>query len=376
VPFAVLWICVSVKFHSTNKIVYLIRTLLATEFPRFNRLFESIANVRDGHFIDSTSQRKSKTSQNLSKYMLGPTAGGRGIWALRCAMVFSRLSTRLDETGIRRKAEPTHLNMAATSKMLLDGKVAIVTGGGRGIGRAIAHRFATEGAAALITSRTAAEVKKVAEEIRGAGGRAAHIAADVTGEIDCQKIVQAARENFGTIDILVNNAGIYGPTKPVEEITPSQWEEVMAVNLRGPFLLSRLVLPEMYKRGAGAILNITSVAGKAAFPLNSPYAASKAGLAGLTRTLAAEAARKGVRVNALSPGPVPETKMSQELGRALADYFKADPDQMFARMLEGILQGRPQTVQEIAAAALFLVCDEASAITGQTLNVDGGMTFY
>lgn len=260
--------------------------------------------------------------------------------------------------------------------MLLEGRTAIVTGGGRGIGRAIALRFAAEGAAVLIASRTAAEVEKVAKEIQAAGGQAAHIAADVTHEIYCGKIVQAARENFGAIHILVNNAGMYGPTKPVEEITASQWDEVMAANLRGPFLLSRLVLPEMYKRGSGAILNITSVAGKAAFPLNSPYAASKAGLAGLTRTLAAEAGRKGVRVNALSPGPVPETKMSQDLGRALAEYFKADPDKMFARMLEGVLQGRPQTAQEIAAAALFLVSDQASAITGQTLNVDGGMAFY
>jgi NAD(P)-dependent dehydrogenase (short-subunit alcohol dehydrogenase family) len=151
---------------------------------------------------------------------------------------------------------------------------------------------------------------------------------------------------------------------------------VMAANLRGPFLLARLVLPEMYQRRSGSILNITSASGKVPFSLNSPYASSKAGLAGLTRTLAAEAARKGVRVNALSPGPVPETRMSRELGRELAEYFHGDPDRMFKQFLEGILQGRPQTAGEIAAAAVFLVSDEASAITGQTLNVDGGMAFY
>jgi len=163
---------------------------------------------------------------------------------------------------------------------------------------------------------------------------------------------------------------------PVEQISAAEWDAVLAANLRGPYLLSRLVLPEMYARKSGTILNITSASGKVPFALNSPYAASKAGLAGLTRTLAAEAARKGVRVNGLSPGPVPETKMSQDLGRELAEYFHGDKDEMFKQFVEGILQGRPQTAGEIAAAAVFLVSDEASAITGQILNVDGGMAFY
>jgi NAD(P)-dependent dehydrogenase (short-subunit alcohol dehydrogenase family) len=147
-------------------------------------------------------------------------------------------------------------------------------------------------------------------------------------------------------------------------------------NLRGLFLLSRRFFLKCTNADSGAILNIASVAAKAAFQLNGPYAASKAGLIGLTRTLAAEAAHKGVRVNALSPGPVPETRMSQKLGRQLADYFEADSEQLFKQMLQGILQGRPQTADEIASAALVLVSDQSSAITGQTLNVDGGMAFY
>ncbi len=260
--------------------------------------------------------------------------------------------------------------------MLLKGQVTIVTGGGRGIGRAIARRLAAEGAAVIVTARTESEIQTVAREIRQEGGRTEAVVADVGRETDCERIVRAAREVFGGVHILVNNAGIYGPVLPAERITAQEWDDVMAVNLRGPFLLARLVLPEMYARGAGAILNIASIAAKAAFSLNSPYAASKAGLIGLTHTLAAEAARKGVRVNALSPGPVPETKMSQELGRSLAEYFHADGEQLLKGMLEGILQGRPQTAEEIAAAALFLVSDQASAITGQTLNVDGGMAFY
>jgi len=260
--------------------------------------------------------------------------------------------------------------------VLLKNKVAIVTGGGRGIGKAIAKRFAAEGAAVVVSARTDTEIRQVAEEIRAASGRAEAVSADVSRETDCERIVETARKTFGTIHILVNNAGIYGPVLPIEKISPSQWDEVIAANLRGPFLLSRLVLPEMYRQKDGAILNITSIAGKAALALNGPYAASKAGLAGLTRTLAAEAAQKGVRVNAISPGPVSETRMSQELGQGLADYFHADKEFLFKNMLRNILQGRPQTAEEIAAAAVFLVSSEAGAITGQTLNVDGGMAFY
>jgi len=260
--------------------------------------------------------------------------------------------------------------------MLLSGQAAVVTGGGRGIGRAIARRFAAEGAAVLVASRTAAEVEGVAGEIQKGGRRAAWLAANVSHERECERIVRTAREKLGAIHILVNNAGFYGPVKPVEEITPEEWDEVIAVHLRASFLLTRLVLPEMYARGSGAILNISSTAAKTAFAWGSPYAAAKSGMLGLTRSVAAEAARKGVRVNALCPGPVPETKLSQDLGRALAERAARDRDQMFAEFVEGILQGRPQTTEEVAAAALFLVSGQASAITGQALNVDGGMAFY
>jgi NAD(P)-dependent dehydrogenase (short-subunit alcohol dehydrogenase family) len=260
--------------------------------------------------------------------------------------------------------------------MLLKERIAIITGGGRGIGRAIAHRFAQEGAGVVVTARTDGEIQAVAAEIQGAGGQAAAVQADVAQEGECEKIVRETRRIFGAVHILVNNAGILGPVQPVEKVEPREWDRVIAVNLRGPYLLSRLVLPEMYRRGSGSILNIVSVAAKGAFQLNSPYAASKAGLIGLTRTLAAESARKGVRVNALSPGPVSETMMYQELGRNLAEHFHSTTGEISARMFGGILQGRPQTSEEIASAALFLVSDQAGAITGQTLNVDGGMAFY
>jgi len=252
--------------------------------------------------------------------------------------------------------------------MLLKGKTAIVTGGGRGIGRAIARKLAGEGAAVLVASRSSKEIDAVAAEIQQVGGRAKAVAADVSKEAGCEKIVRATREAFGATDILVNNAGILGPVAPTEGTTPQQWDEVLAINLTSAFLMSRLVVPEMYERGSGVILNISSVAAKAAYPMNSAYAAAKAGLLGLTRTLAAEGARKGVRVNAIAPGPVTGTNMWQDLAGQLGP--------MSAHVIDGILQGRLLTTEEIAAAALFLVSDQASAITAQTLNVDGGIAFY
>src|SRR6202049_3861494 len=203
--------------------------------------------------------------------------------------------------------------------MVLTGKVAVITGGGRGIGRAIALKFAGEGAAVVVAARTQSEIEAVAKEIRDAGGRATAVPADVAQEEQCNHLIGAAGSQFGRVDILVNNAGEYGPVKPVEEITPPEWDRVIAVHLRGAYLLTRLVLPGMYARGSGVVLNISSLSAKSAFAWGSPYAAAKAGMLGLTRVAAAEAARKGVRVNAICPGPVTETRMSKDLGQTLAD---------------------------------------------------------
>jgi NAD(P)-dependent dehydrogenase (short-subunit alcohol dehydrogenase family) len=260
--------------------------------------------------------------------------------------------------------------------MLLQNKVAIVTGAGRGIGRAIATKFASEGASVALAARSSNEVDAVAAEIRTAGGKAISNGANVAQQNDCERIVQAARDAFGSIHILVNNAGIYGPVRPIEEISLAEWDEVQAVNLRGAFLLSALVLPQMYAQKSGVILNVTSVAAKAAYPWSGAYTASKAGLIGLTHTLAAEGARKGVRINAIAPGPVLETKMSEQLRGELAKSRRGDAEAIGEQMAQGTLQGRAQTPDEIASAALFLASDLASAITGQTLNVDGGIVFY
>jgi NAD(P)-dependent dehydrogenase (short-subunit alcohol dehydrogenase family) len=265
--------------------------------------------------------------------------------------------------------------------MLLKNQVALVTGSGRGIGRAIARLFAKEGAFVFLTARTEAELASTAAEIADfIGGRegeaAAFATADLAQEADCARVVAAAREKFGRIDVLVNNAGHYGPVVPVEEYPLAAFDNVIAVNLRAAFLLSKLALPEMYARGSGVILNISSLSAKSAFSWGSAYAAAKAGMLGLTRVTAAEAARRGVRVNALCPGPVTETAMSKDLGAVLAKKLGVSPKEQLEGFLSTLLQGRGQTADEIAKAALFLCSDQSSAITGQAINVDGGAAFF
>jgi 3-oxoacyl-[acyl-carrier protein] reductase len=260
--------------------------------------------------------------------------------------------------------------------MQLRDQVALITGSSRGIGRAMAHLFAKAGATVFLTARSERELSTTAAEISQAGGSASFFAGDLANEADCRAAFDKAVCAFGRVDILVNNGGHYGPVVPVEEYPLHEFDRVIAVHLRAAFLLSQLVLPGMYERKHGVILNISSISAKAAYSWGSAYAAAKAGLLGLTRYNASEAARKGVRVNAICPGPVTETAMSKELGAELARKLNIDRDQQLAGFLQGILQGRGQTANEIAEMALFLCSESASAITGQAINVDGGTVFY
>jgi NAD(P)-dependent dehydrogenase (short-subunit alcohol dehydrogenase family) len=261
---------------------------------------------------------------------------------------------------------------------LLQDKVALITGSGRGIGRATAKLFANEGACLFLTARSEAELQSTTAEINERSGRdaAAHSTADLSRADDCTRVFTEARNRFGRVDILVNNAGHYGPVVPVEEYPLADFENVINVHLRAAFLLTKAALPEMYERGQGVILNVSSLSAKSAFGWGSAYAAAKAGMLGLTRVTAAEAARKGVRVNALCPGPVTETVMSKELGATLAKRLNLSPEDQLAGFLNTILQGRGQTADEIARAALFLCSDQSSAVTGQSINVDGGAAYF
>jgi 3-hydroxybutyrate dehydrogenase len=260
--------------------------------------------------------------------------------------------------------------------MLLENKVALITGSGRGIGRAMAKLFAKEGAAVFLTARTEKQLEAVAGEIAAEGGKAGFATADLTQVTDCSRVFRAAEEQFGRVDILVNNAGHYGPVVPVEDYPLEEFEKVINVHLRAAFVLSKLALPGMYARASGVILNVSSLSAKAAFSWGSAYAAAKAGLLGLTRYMAAEAARNGVRVNAICPGPVTETVMSKELGNTLANKLNVSPEDQLKGFLASILQGRGQTAMEIAQAALFLCSDMSSAMVGQSINVDGGAAFF
>lgn len=260
--------------------------------------------------------------------------------------------------------------------MLLKNKVALITGSGRGIGRAIAKLFAEEGASVFLTARTEKELAETARQIALVAGAAGYLTADLAREHHCERVFAAARESFGRVDILVNNAGHYGPVLPVEEYPLTEFDKVISVHLRAAFVLSKLVLPEMYARKSGVILNMSSISAKAAYGWGSAYAAAKAGMLGLTRVMAAEAARQGVRVNAICPGPVTETVMSRELGKALAERLGVSPDQQLKGFLSSLLQGRGQTAAEIAQTALFLCSDMSSAMVGQAMNVDGGAVFY
>jgi len=271
---------------------------------------------------------------------------------------------------------PVSLTSILVFPMELQDRVALITGSGRGIGRAIARLFAREGAAVFLTARTENELAATAAEVSKGGGSAGYATADLSREDDCARVVAVARERFGRIEVLVNNAGHYGPVVPVEEYPLAEFDKVIAVHLRAAFLLSKLVLPEMYARKSGVILNMSSLSAKAAYPWGSAYTAAKAGILGLTRVTAAEAARKGVRVNAICPGPVTETRMSKDLGAVLAQKMGVSAEEQLSGFLNGLLQGRAQTTEEIARAALFLCSDQSSAMTGQSINVDGGAAFY
>jgi NAD(P)-dependent dehydrogenase (short-subunit alcohol dehydrogenase family) len=245
--------------------------------------------------------------------------------------------------------------------MNLDGRLALVTGAGRGIGRAIALGLAGAGAELVINDRDAAVAEAVAREVEALGRRACARIFDVTDEAAVQSGFAAAAEAMGRpIDILVNNAGI-GDFVSFPDITAAKWDAMLDTHLKGAFLCCHAALPGMMQRGHGKILNISSVAGKRGdFIGNAHYTAAKAGMLGLTRSLGAYAAPHGVNVNAIAPGIV-----DTALTSAMSEAHKA-------ATLARVPIGRFAATEEIAAAAVFLVSDAASYIVGETLNVNGG----
>jgi NAD(P)-dependent dehydrogenase (short-subunit alcohol dehydrogenase family) len=260
--------------------------------------------------------------------------------------------------------------------MRLQNKVAIITGGGKGIGRAIALAFASEGARVVMAARTLSAMEETAAEIRAWGGTVKVVQTDITDERQVKRMVAEAIQAFGRIDILVNNSGIAGPTARVVDLDLAKWNEVLAVNLTGGMLCAKHVLKHMIPQKGGGIINIVSEGGRSGdgrsgYPMRSPYCCSKSGLIGLTETLAVEVGEFNIRVNAISPAAVRgERIMNVVQGRAEATGVPFG--EVLGKLVENYSLKRPAEEAEVAAAAVFLASNESSAITGQTLVVNCG----
>lgn len=256
--------------------------------------------------------------------------------------------------------------------MRLKDKVAIITGGGTGIGGAISCAFAAEGAAVVLAARTLSRLNEMAEEISARGGRAKAVPTDISDEKQVQNMVAQTIEEYGRVDILVNNSGMAGPTANVVDMELDKWNEVLAVNLTGTMLCAREVLKNMIAHQSGSIINIGSEGGRSGYPMRSPYCVSKMGVIGFTETLAIEAGEYNIRVNCISPAAVRGERIANVV-RAKAEAMGVSSDEVMARLTRNYSLKRVTEPSEVAAAAVFLASDEASAITGHTLVVNCGM---
>ena len=244
----------------------------------------------------------------------------------------------------------------------LEGKVAIVTGAAKGLGAAQARGLLAAGAVVLLADVLEVEGRALTEELTRAGLQAAFAPLDVTSEAGWRAAIALVLTRFGKLDILVNNAGISLQRTPIEELDADDWDRVMAVNLRGPFLGMKYVIPAMRSNGGGSIVNISSTAGIGQSQLQEPaYAASKGGIRLLTKVVGTQHAHENIRCNSLHPGPID--------GGMLHDRFTPEA---LARRLTRVPMGRLGRIEEIVAGVIFLASDESSYMTGAELVLDGG----
>ncbi len=255
--------------------------------------------------------------------------------------------------------------------MNVKNRVALVTGGGRAIGRSISLRLARDGVDLCLVGPERSELQATAMEIRGLRARAVVGVADARREDQVRAAVALAVEHLGSIDILVNNAGIIGPTAPVGEVRLEDWNDVLSVNLTGAFLFSKAAAPYMIEQRGGRIVNISSIAGKRAYPLRAPYAVSKWGVIGFTMTLAGELGQYNITANAICPGPVEGARMEAVI-RQRARESNRSIEEVTNEYIGRTSLGRMVKEEEIAATVAFLAGDSGAGITGQAIDVAAG----
>lgn len=248
---------------------------------------------------------------------------------------------------------------------LVDGKVALVTGSGAGIGRASAMAFAREGAKVIVSDVAVEAGKETVTMIKASGGEATFVRCDVSKAADVEALVKAAVSTYGRLDCAHNNAGIEGPMAPTADGDEAGWDKILAINLKGVWLSMKYEIPQMLANGGGAIVNTASIAGLVGFMGLSAYTASKHGVNGLTKATALEYAKAGIRVNSVCPGVI-NTAMVERL-------IAAEPA-MKAGLTAGTPMGRLGEPSEIAEAVVWLCSDRASFVTGHSMAVDGAFT--
>jgi NAD(P)-dependent dehydrogenase (short-subunit alcohol dehydrogenase family) len=243
-------------------------------------------------------------------------------------------------------------------------KVVLVTGGTYGIGRATALSFAHKGAKLALAGRNVEHGKDTVQQIKEVGGDAIFVKTDVSKEVEVKGLVEKIIEVYGKLDCAFNNAGIHKELASTIDFTEADWNEIIDVNLKGVWLCMKYEIPEMLKRGKGVIVNMSSAAGLVAAQANPAYPSSKHGVVGLTKSTAVEFAQRGIRVNAVCPGPI-RTSLIEKLAARSPDTVNA--------MIKNIPMRRIGEPDEVAAAVVWLCSDEASYITGHALSVDGGI---
>lgn len=257
----------------------------------------------------------------------------------------------------------------------LDGKVAVITGGGRGIGRAIALRCAAAGADVAIAARSADQIEEVAGLIEAQGRRALPVVTDLREPDQVTRLAETVSAELGDVDLLVNNSGIAGPMQVLWEIDPKDWEETVKVNLTAVFLCCRAFLPAMIERRSGNVVVIGSVTGKRPLHGRTPYAATKLSLVGLVRTLAWEVGEYGIRVNLISPGAVAGARIEKVIeGQAATKGLTLE--QARAELAGGSPLKRFVEPEHVAEAVVFLASDAGASVTGEDFNVAAGLAMF